>query len=149
MSISESIGADLSRAMKERDAVKTGTLRMVKAAFKNQEIEIGGALDDEASVRVLARLCNQRKDSIEQYEKGGRADLAERERAELVIIEAYMPQAPGEDEVRAAITEVLGGLASPSIKDMGQVMKDVLARFKGRPVEGRLVSQWVRQALGG
>lgn len=149
MGISERISKDLAQAMKDRDALRTATLRMVKAAFKNQEIEAGHALDDELAVKVLTRLCNQRKDSIEQYGKGGRADLAEREQAELAIVTEYMPQAPADEEIEAAVREVVAGLAAPSPKDMGAVMKEVLARFKGRPVEGRTVNQKVRQALGG
>lgn len=149
MGIPDCISQDLSRAMKERDTLKLGTLRMVKAALKNQEIEAGHPLDDEAAVKVLARLCNQRKDSVEQYEKGGRTDLADRERAELAVILEYMPLAATEEEIRAVVQEVVAQLEAPSPKAMGQVMKDVLARFKGRPVEGRTVSLVVRQALGG
>jgi uncharacterized protein len=149
MTIVERISSELNQAMKERDALRVATLRLVKSALKNQEIEAGGPLDDEAAVRVLTRLTNQRKESVEQYEKGGRPDLAERERAELAILADYMPAGVDEAEIRTAIFEVVAKLGSPSPREMGTVMKEVMARFKGRPADGRLISQLVKQALGG
>ncbi|HXE71747.1 MAG TPA: GatB/YqeY domain-containing protein [Candidatus Nitrosotenuis sp.] len=149
MSIREKIESDMRQALKERDSLRLGALRLVVTALKNQEIENLGQLDDEGTVRVLQRLARQRRESIEQYEKAGRQDLAEKERRELEILSSYLPSAPGEEELRRAVREAIARTGATSPRDMGAVMKEVLARFRGQPLDGKQVSALVRAELGG
>lgn len=146
MSLTDTINADLKEAMKAREKARLNTLRMVKTALKNQEIE-SGPLDDEAAMNVLLKLVKQRKDSIAQFEKAGRDDLAEIEKQELAILDAYLPAAPSEDEMKKAVSEVIAELNADSMKAMGAVMKELKDRFAGRPVDGKTLSTLVRQAL--
>lgn len=134
--------------MKDRDQSRLDALRMIKTALKNEEIQLGRALEDEGAIKVLQRLCNQRRDSIEQFEKAGRPDRAERERVELAIIESYMPKAPDDDAIRAAVKSAVESTGARDAKAMGAVMKAVMAHFAGQPVDGRKVSQMVKEALG-
>lgn len=149
MTLFERVQQDLSEAMKAREKERLDTLRMMKSALKNEEISVGGSLDDAAALKVLMRLCKQRKESIEQFERGGRPDLAAREATELAVIETYLPQAPDEAAVRAAVTAVVAEIGVTSSRDMGRVIKAVMERFAGQPVDGRQVSQEVRAQLGG
>jgi uncharacterized protein len=151
MSIPEQIQKDLTEAMRAREELRLSTLRMVKAAFKNREVEKRGALDDKEALAVLATLIKQRKDSIEQFTRGGRQELADKEAAEIRIIERYMPQAAGEEEIASTVRAAIAEMGSPTIKDMGSVMKNVMARFaaSGARVDGKLVSDAVKRELAG
>ena len=123
---------------------------MVKSALKNREIEKRAPLDDREAQQVLSTLIKQRKESIEQFQKGGRPELAEREAAEIQIIEAYMPKAAGAEEITAVVRSVIGEFASPpSMREMGNVMKTVMAKFaeSGTRVEGKVVSETVKSEL--
>jgi len=151
MRISEQVQKDMVDAMRSRSELKLSTLRMVKAALKNKEIDKRAPLDPKEEQQVLATLIKQRRDSIEQFQKGGRQALADKEAAEIVLIEAYMPKAMGEDEVAAAVKAAIAEMGSPTMKDMGAVMKHVMARLQasGARVEGKMVSDAVKKQLGG
>ena len=136
--------------MKAREELRLSTLRMVKTALKNREIDKRAPLDDREAMQVLGTLIKQRKDSIEQFRKGGRADLADKEAAEIKIIEAYLPQSAGEDEIRTVVRSVIAEQPSPpSMKDMGAIMKAAMARFaaSGARVDGKAVSEVVKREL--
>jgi uncharacterized protein YqeY len=147
MSLKERIVSDMTAAMKSRDAARTSTLRMVKAAVMNREIEKGGELTDEEMTKALQSLVKQRRDSIEQYEKGGRPELAEKERAEIEVIEAYLPQAASREEIEQAVGQAIEETGASSIRDMGKVMKAAQARLAGRSADGRVVSEIVKAKL--
>lgn len=134
----------MTSAMKERDAARTSTLRMVKASVMNREIEKGGALEDEELTKALQSLVKQRRDSIEQYEKAGRQELADKERAELEIIEAYLPQAASGDEIERAVEAAIKETGATSMREMGAVMKAVQGKLAGQSVDGRVVSEIVK-----
>jgi len=150
MSLIEQIQKDITEAMRAREEQRLSTLRMVKTALKNKEIEKMAPLDDRESQQVLSTLIKQRKDSIEQFTKGGRQEMADKEAAEIKLIETYLPKAAGEEEivagVRATILEMTGPL---TIKDMGTVMKAAMARFAaaGLRVDGKVVSETVKKEL--
>lgn len=135
--------------MKARDAARTSVLRMVKAALMNREIEKGGALTDEESTKSLQSLVKQRRDSIEQYEKAGRAELAAKERAEIGIIETYLPQAASREEIEQAVIEAVTETSASSMREMGAVMKAVQGRLAGKSADGRIVSEIVKARLAG
>ena len=147
MSISEQVQKDMVEAMKARDERRLSTLRMMKSALKNKEIDKRAALDDREALQVLGTLIKQRKDSIEQFTKGGRQDLADKEVAEIMLIETYMPKAIGEEEIAATVRAVIAEMGSPTIKDMGAVMKNVMAKFAGARVDGKVVSDTVKKEL--
>jgi hypothetical protein len=149
MSISEQITKDMTAAMKAREELKLSTLRMMKSAVKNKEIEKRAALDDKEALQVLSTMIKQRKDSIEQFTKGGRQELADKEAAEITIIEAYMPKAVGDAEIVAAVRATIAEMGSPTMKDMGTVMKNTMAKFAGARVDGKLVSEAVKKELAG
>jgi hypothetical protein len=151
MSLIEQIQKDITAAMKAREEQRLSTLRMVKSALKNKEIEKMAPLDDKESQSVLATLIKQRKDSVEQFTKGGRQEMADKEAAEIVLIEAYLPKAAGEDEVVAGVKAVIAEMGSPAMKDMGTVMKNAMARFSGAGmrVDGKVVSDAVKRELAG
>jgi uncharacterized protein YqeY len=149
MSLKQKIVADLTAAMKAQDAARLSTLRMVKAGMMNREIEKGGELDDEEMAKLLRSMVKQRRDSVEQYEKGDRHDLAEKEKAEIVVIEAYLPQAAGTEEIERAVIEAITETGATSIKDMGRVMKAAQIALAGKNADGRRVSEMVKTKLGG
>ncbi len=149
MSISEQVQKDMIAAMRSKEELKLETLRMVKSALKNKEIDKRSALDEKEEMQVLSTLIKQRKDSVEQFTKGGRLELADKEQREIGIIEAYMPKAVGEDEVIATVRAVIAEMGSPTMKDMGNVMKASMARFGGARVDGKLVSETVKKELAG
>ena len=151
MSLIEQIQKDITAAMKAREEQRLSTLRMVKTALKNREIEKMAALDDKESQAVLSTLIKQRKDSIEQFTKGGRKDMADKEAAEIVLIETYLPKAAGEAEIVAGVKAVIAEMGSPTMKDMGAVMKNAMARFAaaGMRVDGKTVSEVVKKELAG
>jgi uncharacterized protein YqeY len=137
----------MTAAMKSKEAARLSTLRMVKAAVQNREIEKGEPLTDEELVKALQSLVKQRRDSVEQYEKAGRAELAEKERAEIVVIEEYLPQAATREEIERAVAEAIAETGATSMKEMGAVMKAALARLAGRNADGRTVSEIVKAKL--
>jgi uncharacterized protein YqeY len=149
MSIAEQIQKDITAAMKSRDEARLSALRMVKTALKNREVEKMAPLDDNESLKVLSTLIKQRKESVEQFRKGGRNEMADREEAEITLIESYMPKAASEDEVLAGVRVVIREMGAPTIKDMGVVMKNVMARFQseGTRVDGKQVSDLVKREL--
>jgi len=149
MTLSEQIQKEITVAMKARDEQRLSTLRMVKTALKNREIEKMAPLDDKESQQVLSTLIKQRKDSIEQFTKGGRQELADKEAAEIKLIETYLPRAAGEEEIVAGVKAVIAEMGSPTMKDMGSVMKNVMARFSaaGMRVDGKQVSEAVKKEL--
>jgi len=151
MSIAEKITSDMTAAMKARDEHRLGTLRMVKSAIKNKEIDKRAALTDQETLAVLSTLIKQRKDSIEQFTKGGRQELADKEAAEITIIEGYMPKAASEEEVASVVRNAIQSMGSPTMKDMGNVMKAAMARFaeNGARVDGKMVSEIVKRELAG
>jgi len=151
MSLIEQIQKDITAAMKAREDQRLSTLRMVKTALKNREIEKMAPLDDKESQQVLSTLIKQRKDSIEQFLKGGRKEMADKEAAEITLIEAYLPKAAGEEQIVAGVKAVIAEMGSPSMKDMGTVMKNVMARFAGAGlrVDGKVVSEAVKRELAG
>ncbi len=147
MSLKEKIIADLTDAMKAKDAARLSTLRMVKANLMNRQIEKGGELTDEEVGKALQSLVKQRRDSIEQYEKAGRPDLAEKEAAEISHIDAYLPQAATPEEIAAAVAAAVAETGASSIKDMGSVMKAAMANLAGKSADGKMVSDAVRSKL--
>jgi hypothetical protein len=151
MPLVEQIQKDITTAMKARDEARLSTLRMVKAALKNREIEKMAPLDDKEAQQVLSTLIKQRKDSIEQFTKGGRKEMADKEAAEVVLIEAYLPKAASEADVVAGVKAVIAEMGSPTMKDMGAVMKNAMARFaaQGVRVDGKVVSEAVKKELAG
>ncbi len=148
MSLKERLTADLTASMKAKDAPRTSVLRMVKAAMMNREIEKGGELSDEEIARMLASLVKQRHDSVEQYERGGRADLAEKEQTEIVVIEEYLPQAASREEIEQAVEAAIAETGAQTMRDMGAVMKAAQAHLAGRAADNRAVSEIVRARLG-
>jgi uncharacterized protein YqeY len=149
MSLSKQIVADLTTAMKAQDAAKTSTLRMVKAAMMNRQIEKGSELDDEDTQKLLRSLVKQRRDSIEQYQKAGRQELVDKEQAEIDVIEAYLPKAASPEEIEQAVAAALAETGASSMKDMGKVMKAAQAALAGKNADGRLVSEIVKAKLVG
>jgi uncharacterized protein len=149
MTLKEQIVADMTAAMKASDKARTSTLRMVKAALQNREIEKGGALDDDELMKMLRSLVKQRRDSIEQYEKGGRQDLVDKEKAEVVVIEAYLPQAASQDEIEQAVAAAIAETGASSMKDMGKLMKAAQAGLAGKNADGRALSEIVKSKLSG
>lgn len=149
MGLTETIVSDLTASMKAQEALRTSTLRMVKAALMNRQIEKGGALDDDEVLKLLRSLVKQRRDSVEQYEKAGRQELADKEKAEIEIIEVYLPQSASQEEIEHAVTKAIAETGAASMKDMGKVMKAVQAALTGKNADGRMVSEVVKANLGG
>jgi uncharacterized protein YqeY len=151
MSLAEKITNDLTAAMKARDEHRLGTLRMVKSAIKNREIDKRAPLDDQETLAVLSTLIKQRKDSIEQFTRGGRKELADKEAAEIQIIESYMPKAAGEEEIANVVRATISEIGSPTMKEMGTVMKAAMSKFgaAGTRVDGKMVSEIVKRELAG
>ena len=149
MSMIEQIQKDITAAMKAREEQRLSTLRMVKTALKNREIEKMAPLDDKEAQQVLSTLIKQRKESIEQFTKGGRQEMADKEAAEITLIETYLPKAAGEEQIVAGVKAVIAEIGTPTMKDMGTVMKNVMARFAGAGVrvDGKFVSETVKREL--
>jgi uncharacterized protein YqeY len=147
MTLSEQIIANLTEAMKAKDAERLATLRMVKSNLMNRKIEKGSDLTDEEVTKALQTLVKQRKDSIEQYESAGRMELAEKEAAEIGFIEVYLPAPASTNEIEKAVDEAIIESGSSSIKDMGLVMKTAMAKLAGKNVDGKVVSETVKEKL--
>lgn len=149
MTYIERIQSDLTVAMKGKDELRLSVLRMAKAALKNKEIETMHALSDLESLQVLQTLVKQRKESVEQFTKGGRTDLAEKETKEIAIIEEYLPAAPTDAEIQRAIEEAVQEAGADSLKHMGAVIKAARAKLEGKAVDGKVLSDKVRERLSG
>jgi uncharacterized protein YqeY len=147
MSLSKQIVSDLTASMKAQDAGRTSTLRMVKAAMMNRQIEKGSELDDEDMQKLLRSLVKQRRDSIEQYEKAGRQELVEKENAEIDVIEAYLPQAASQEEIEQVVAAAIVETGASSMRDMGKVMKAAQAALAGKNADGRVISEVVKAKL--
>jgi uncharacterized protein YqeY len=143
----ERIQSDLTVAMKEKDELRLSVLRMVKSALKNKEIEKMRSLDDLESLQVLQTLVKQRRESVDQFRKGGRPDLADKETKEIAIIEQYLPAAPSDQEMRRAIEAAIAEESADSLKQMGAVIKAARARLEGKAVDGKVLSDKVRERL--
>jgi len=149
MSLKDEIITDMTTAMKAKNAARTSTLRMVKAAITNREKEGGASLTDEDVMKLLRSQLKQRRDSVEQYQKAGRQELADKETAEIAVIEEYLPQAATESEIEQAVAEAIAESGATSIKDMGAVMKASMAKLAGKNPDGKIVSETVKQKLTG
>jgi len=147
MSLQDKITGDLTAAMKAKDANRLSVLRMVKANLMNRRIEKGADLTDEEITKALQSLVKQRKDSIEQYERAGRRELAAKEQSELVVLEDYLPQAASKEEIENAVAEAIAETGASSIKEMGAVMKAAQRRLAGKSADGKLVSEIVKAKL--
>lgn len=151
MSLKDKIVADMTQAMKDKNTNRLSTLRMAKAALMNEANKRGAGyeLTDEEITKTLQSLVKQRKDSIEQYTTAGRAELAEKEQAELAVLEEYLPQAASPEEISKAVVEAIAETGASSMKDMGAVMKAALAKLAGKTADGKLVSETVKSKLQG
>jgi uncharacterized protein len=151
MPLVDQIQKDIVSAMKAKDEARLSTLRMVKSALQLRQVEKMGPLDDKESQAVLSMLIKQRKDSIEQFTKGGRQEMADKEAAEIGVIESYLPKAASDTDIAAGVKAVIAEMGSPTMKDMGTVMKNAMARFNaaGMRVDGKVVSDMVKKELAG
>jgi uncharacterized protein len=149
MSITQKVHTDMIQSMKTKQELRLETLRMVKSALKNKEIEKRAALDEKEEQQILSTLINQRKDSIEQFTKGNRLELAAKEQKEIEIIEGYLPKSLGEAEIVATVKAAIAEMGNVTMKDMGNVMKAAMAKFGGARVDGKLVSETVKKELAG
>ncbi|MBK9948493.1 MAG: GatB/YqeY domain-containing protein [Nitrospira sp.] len=147
MSLYDRLTEDLKFAMKSRDQLRMDVIRMIKAAVLNKEVELKRDLDDAEMSRVMTTLVKQRRESIEQFEKAQRQELAAKERQEIEIIESYLPKSLSPEELETLVTSVIADTGSRSIKDLGAVMKAVMARLGGQTVDGKLVSELVKRKL--
>ena len=147
MSLTDRLSDDLKLAMKARDQLRMDAIRMVKAALQNKEIELKKALDEAEMSRVLLTLVKQRKESVEQYQKGKRDDLADKELKEIAIIEAYLPKALSQEEIAKIVEDAVREAGPVTMKDMGKVMKAVTAKLAGQAVDGKQLSDLVRSKL--
>lgn len=148
MTLIEQISQDIATAMRSKETVRLGALRMAKAALMNREVERGRALDEAESKQVIASLIKQRRDSIEQFKNGGRDDLADKEAAEIVALETYLPPALDAAAVEAIVAAAIAETGASSAKDLGKVMKAVMPKLAGQTVDGKLVNEIVRKKLG-
>jgi uncharacterized protein len=147
MSLSETIQKDIVTAMKAKDEMKLSVLRMVKAAFQLKEVDKMRKLDEQESIQLLQTLVKQRKESIDQFGKGGRQDLVHKEQKELVLLEAYLPAGASQAEMDAAVTKAIGETGANSIKQMGAVVKAAKTALEGKTVDGKALSDLVRERL--
>ena len=149
MTIVEKVEKDLVAAMKAREELRLSVMRMAKTALKNKQIELGKSLSDDQAFAVLRTLVKQRRDSVEQFRKGGREDLATKEEAEIVILQAYLPAEASEEEISAAITAAIEETGAAGPQDLGKVMKAAMSRLAGKNADGKRVNQMVHAKLGG
>jgi uncharacterized protein YqeY len=147
LALVDDLSASIADAMRKHDPIRLSTLRMLKAALMNREVERKHALDEAESLQVVAQLVKQRKDSIEQFTKGGRPDLAGKEAAEIEILESYLPAAADPAVVERAVASAIAETGATSAKDMGRVMKAAMAKLAGQTVDGKAVNDLVRQRL--
>jgi len=148
MNLNDRVGAEITAAMKAKDAPRLSALRMLKAAIMNKGVEKGRDLEDAEVLQVVSSLVKQRRDSIEQFGKAGRTDLVEKETGDLVVLEAYLPPAASGDEIEAAVSAAIAETGASSPKDMGKVMKAVMPMLAGKNADGKAVNEAVRRKLG-
>jgi len=148
MQLRDKVNTDIATAMKAREATRLSALRMLKAAIMNKGIEKGHDLDDAEVLQVVGTLVKQRRDSIEQFSSAGRTDLVDKETAEIVVLETYLPPAASAAEIDAAVAEAIAETGATSVKEMGKVMKAVMPRLAGKNADGRAVNEAVRRKLG-
>ena len=149
MALIDEVSAAIADAMRRQDAPRLSALRMLKAALMNREVEKSRALDEAESRQVVSSLVKQRRDSIEQFAKGGRQDLVDKETAEIAILERYLPPPVDAAALERAVTAAIAETGAASMKDMGRVMKAAMARLGGQTVDGRLVNDLVKKKLAG
>ena len=149
MNFIDKISGDLTAAMRAKDQLRLDTLRMAKAALMNREVEKKRALDDAESQQVVVGMIKQRRDSVEQSRNGGRPELADKEEAEIAILETYLPPPMDAAELEGIVAEAITEAGATSPKDMGKVMKGVMARLAGRAADGKIVSELVKKKLAG
>ena len=147
MSLEQTLGPDIVTAMKAKDQTRLTALRMLKTALTNKSIEKGRALEAAEELQVVSTLVKQRKDSIEQFTKGGRQDLADKEQAEIVVLNAYLPAAASDDEIAAAVAAAVTETGATGAKDIGKVMKAAMAALAGKTVDGKKVNEAVKARL--
>ena len=151
MSLTERVQKDMVAAMRSKEELRLSTLRMMKTALQSKRMELridkATNLDEKDELQVLSTMIKQHKDSIEQFTKGNRPELAQKEAEEITIIEAYMPQAVSEEEIVATVRTVIAEMGSPTMKDMGAVMKNAKAKFGDARVDGKLLSEAVKKQL--
>lgn len=149
MSFIDEVSAAIADAMRKQEPIRLGALRMLKAALMNREVERGRTTDDNDARQVVTSLVKQRKDSIEQFTKGGRQDLADKEAAEIRVLESYLPPSADPAVVERAVAEAIAETGASSPKDIGRVMKAAMAKLAGQSVDGKAVNDLVRQKLAG
>ncbi|TKS63875.1 MAG: aspartyl-tRNA amidotransferase subunit B [Nitrospira sp.] len=147
MSLHDRLTEDLKLAMKARDQLRMDVIRMIKAAVMNKELELKKDLDDAEMSRVMTTMIKQRRESVEQFEKGNRAELAAKERQEIAILESYLPQALSPEQLASVVDAAIQEIGACSLKEMGAVMKAVMVRVAGQTVDGKQVSELVRAKL--
>jgi uncharacterized protein YqeY len=148
MAFIEEINRAIAESMKAKDPARLAPLRMLKAALMNREVERGRALDEAESLQVVSALVKQRRDSIEQFTSGGRKDLADKEAAEITVLEGYLPAAAGAADLERAVDAAIASTGATSQKDMGRVMKAAMAELAGKTADGKAVNELVRRKLG-
>ena len=148
MRLTDKVNADITTAMKTKDAVRLSSLRMMKAALMNKNVEKGRDLEDAEVLQVVSTLVKQRRDSIEQFSKAGRADLVAKESAEVSVLEEYLPPAASPEEIDAAVAAAIAETGAASAKDIGKVMKAVMLKLAGKNADGRTINESVRRTLG-
>jgi uncharacterized protein YqeY len=149
MTLAEQVEKDLVAAMKAREELRLSVLRMAKTALKNKQVELGKPLSDDQAAAVLQTLVKQRRDSVEQFRKGGREDLATKEEAETEILQAYLPAEASEEEISAAIAAAITETGATGPQDLGKIMKAAMQKLAGKNADGKRVNQTVRAKLGG
>jgi uncharacterized protein len=149
MGLVQQISDDITAAMRNKDQGRLMPLRMAKAALMNREVERGRALDEGEAQQVLVQLIKQRRDSAEQFTAGGREELAAKERAEIGVLEAYLPPPADPADIERAVDEAIAETGAASARDVGKVMKAVMPKLAGRPADGKAVNELVRKKLGG
>ena len=149
MSLEQTLSGDIVTAMRAKDATRLTALRMLKTALTNKSIEKGRALETAEELQVVSQLVKQRRDSIEQFTKGGRSDLADKEQAEIAILDTYLPPSASDDEIGTAVAAAITETGATSPRDMGKVMKAVMAALAGKTVDGKKVNEAVRAKLVG
>ena len=149
MSLVDQISAAITDAMRQKNAARLSALRMLKAAFMNKSIEKGHGLDDGEAQQVVGALVKQRRDSVDQFQKGGRQDLADKELAEITILESYLPPAADPALIEQAVVDAIAETGATSAKDMGKVMKAAMAKLAGQTIDGKVVNELVRKKLAG
>jgi uncharacterized protein len=149
LKIAETVDKDLVAALKAQETLKLSVLRMTKTALKNKQIELGKPLEDTEALAVLRTLVKQRHESVEQFRKGGRDELADKEQAEIKILESYLPAGANDEEIDAALAAAIAEAGAAGSKDLGKVMKLAMAKLAGKNADGKRVNEKARNKLGG